>query len=156
MKIGELAAATSTPVETIRYYEREGLLAAPARSGGNYRMYGAPHVERLTFVRHCRALDMALDEIRSLLRFRDAPDENCAGVNTLLDQHIGHVAARIEELKALEQQLKKLRAQCRKAQAAANCGILGELAKRSAAQGANTVHAATHLAGTHRRAASAC
>ena len=152
MKIGELAAATSTPAETIRYYEREGLLAAPARSEGNYRVYGATHVERLTFVRHCRSLDMALDEIRSLLRFRDAPEENCVGVNDLLDQHISHVVTRIVELHALEKQLKKLRARCRKAEAAANCGILEELAMKATAWPAPTQRVTMHVGRTHRRA----
>ena len=76
MRIGDLAQATLCPVETIRYYEREGLLPAPARSGGNYRLYGTQHVERLRFIRNCRSLDMTHDEIRTLLAFRDGPEEN--------------------------------------------------------------------------------
>ena len=71
MKIGELATATQTPVDTIRYYEREGLLPAAPRSSGNYRLYRTEHVERLGFIRHCRSLDMTLREIRVLLRFKD-------------------------------------------------------------------------------------
>ena len=67
LKIGELAKRTGCPVETIRYYEREALLAAPRRSEGNYRLYDDAHAERLQFIRHCRSLDMTLDEIRSLL-----------------------------------------------------------------------------------------
>ena len=98
LKIGELAVRASCPVETIRYYEREALLPAPVRSNGNYRLYGKAHVERLSFIRHCRSLDMTLEEIRTLLRFRDSPQENCDGANQLLDQHIGHVAARIADL----------------------------------------------------------
>ena len=66
MKIGILAEATGTPVETIRFYEREGLLPPPARAENNYRMYLPVHVERLAFVRQCRNLDMTLDEIRAL------------------------------------------------------------------------------------------
>lgn len=127
LKIGELAKRTGALVETIRYYEREGLLPAAARSDGNYRLYGTPHLERLQFIRHCRSLDMTLDEIRSLLRFRDAPEENCGAVNDLLDKHIGHVATRIVELQALEKQLKTLRGLCRRAQAAKDCGILQNL-----------------------------
>ena len=73
MKIGELAKAAHTQVETIRYYEREGLLPETARTDGNYRMYAEEHVDRLSFIRHCRGLDMTLDEIRVLLRFKDAP-----------------------------------------------------------------------------------
>lgn len=131
LKIGELAERTDCQVETIRYYEKEGLLPAPARSEGNYRLYGDMHIDRLTFIRHCRSLDMTLDEIRTLLQFRDAPGQNCGEVNALLDAHIGHVAARIAELKALEKQLKKLRCLCNQAQAAKECGILNELANEA-------------------------
>lgn len=129
MKIGELARVTGTPVETIRYYEREGLLAAPPRTEGNFRIYDESHVERLSFIRHCRSLDMSLDEIRILLRFKDAPGANCGDVNTLLDAHIVHVAARIRELRVLERQLKSLREQCPQARDAAHCGILHELSQ---------------------------
>ena len=131
MKIGELAKATHTQVETIRYYEREGLLPETARTEGNYRVYDSTHVDRLSFIRHCRGLDMTLDEIRVLLRFKDSPHENCAQVNDLLDEHIGHVAARIKELRALERQLKSLRENCRESQQASQCGILTELSSVS-------------------------
>lgn len=128
LKIGELAKQTGSQVETIRYYEREGLLPAPVRSEGNYRLYGAAHVERLQFIRHCRSLDMTLNEIRSLLSFRDAPEASCAAVNDLLDTHIEHVATRICELQALQKQLEALRNTCHSAQAARDCEILQTLA----------------------------
>lgn len=128
MKIGELAGRTNTPVETIRYYEREGLLPPPARTAGNYRIYSDSHVERLQMIRHCRSLDMTLDEIRRLLQFCDSPEENCGEVTVLLDEHIGHVATRIAELKGLQKKLKSLRDQCHEAQAAKDCGILQTLA----------------------------
>ncbi len=127
MKIGELAALTNTKVETIRFYERENLLAEPGRSEGNYRIYDETHAERLSFIRHCRGLDMTLDEIRVLLRFKDTPTENCLEVNELLDEHIGHVAERIKELRQLERQLKSLREACLGGQEAQHCGILNEL-----------------------------
>ncbi|NMG32200.1 Cd(II)/Pb(II)-responsive transcriptional regulator [Aromatoleum evansii] len=146
MRIGELGRVTCTQIETIRYYEREGLLAAPARTEGNFRIYDDTHVERLSFIRHCRSLDMALDEIRILLRFKDAPTENCGDVNTLLDAHIGHVAARIRELRALEGQLKSLRDRCHEAQDAAHCGILNELSQPSR-QGAT--NGGGHVHGVH-------
>jgi len=128
LKIGELAKRTGSQVETIRYYEQEGLLPAPARSEANYRLYGPTHIERLQFIRHCRSLDMTLDEIRSLLMFRDAPEENCGEVNALLDKHIGHVVARISELQALQKQLKALRSLCQSTQAVKDCKILQSLA----------------------------
>ncbi len=113
MKIGELAKAAGTQTETIRYYEKEGLLPNSSRTGSNYRIYDRQHVERLLFIRRCRTLDMTLNEIRSLLRFNDAQEDNCHEVNALLDEHIKHVASRIRELKKLEKQLKELRKHCR-------------------------------------------
>ena len=131
MKIGELAKDTHCQVETIRYYEREGLLPETVRTEGNYRVYGSEHVDRLSFIRHCRGLDMTLAEIRVLLRFKDSPLENCAEVNDLLDEHISHVAARIKDLNVLERQLKTLRENCRESQQASQCGILSELSSTS-------------------------
>jgi Cd(II)/Pb(II)-responsive transcriptional regulator len=146
MKIGELASASNTPVETIRYYEREGLLPTTARTGGNYRVYGPAHAQRLQFVRHCRSLDMTLQEIRALLAFKDAPQDNCAEVNALLDAHIGHVAQRMRELRQLEKQLKALRAQCQGVQDAAHCGILQGL---SSGEGMPGGMAGGHVHGSH-------
>jgi Cd(II)/Pb(II)-responsive transcriptional regulator len=131
MKIGELAKATGTQAETIRFYEAEGLLPEPGRTESNYRVYGQAHVGRLAFIRHCRSLDMTLDEIKTLLRFKDAPEQNCEEVNELLDEHIGHVAARIKELKHLQTELKALRQQCGAARDAGACGILAGLEQAS-------------------------
>jgi Cd(II)/Pb(II)-responsive transcriptional regulator len=150
MKIGELAAASDTVVETIRYYEREGLLPEPARTESNYRTYGDEHLARLQFIRYCRSLDMSLDEIRVLLRFKDSPHEKCGDVNAVLDEHIGHVSRRIRELRALEKELRELRAQCQEAREAQDCGILERLARAS-----NTpkkAPAGPHLKGVHRAA----
>lgn len=148
MKIGDLARGADCPVETIRYYEREGLLPAPARSDGNYRLYGAMHLDRLQFIRNCRSLDMTLEEIRSLLRFRDAPEDNCGAVNILLDDHIEHVATRIAELQQLEKQLKALRTQCRKVRATKDCGILSGLESDKIAKPVSGNGA--HVRRTHR------
>ena len=150
MKIGELAEVTGTPIETIRFYEREGLLPEPGRSGGNYRIYEEEHVARLSFIRHCRALDMNLDEVRVLLRFKDAPQAECGEVNALLDEHIGHVATRIRELRQLEKQLKVLREQCSGVHEAAHCGILNELVEASALPRAGR-RGAQHVAASHAR-----
>ncbi|MBF7144205.1 MULTISPECIES: Cd(II)/Pb(II)-responsive transcriptional regulator [Pseudomonas] len=127
MKIGTLAKATDCQVETIRYYERERLLPAPARTEGNYREYTQAHVERLTFIRNCRTLDMTLDEIRALLALRDNASAPCESVNTLVDEHINHVRARINGLLALEAQLVGLRERCQVSDTTAQCGILERL-----------------------------
>ena len=147
MRIGNLAEATGTPVETIRFYERERLIPAAQRADNNYRQYTAAHAERLGFIRHCRNLDMTLDEIRSLLRLRDSPAQDCGEVNSLLDEHIGHVAQRIRELRALEKDLKVLRARCSSPQAIDECGILNQL-DSSAAQ-APRVSPHRHIRGAH-------
>ena len=70
MKIGELASATGVQIPTIRFYEQEGCYRR-RRAGGNYRCYDESHVQRLAFVRHCRSLDMNLDDVRVLLKFKD-------------------------------------------------------------------------------------
>lgn len=146
MKIGELAAATATAVETVRFYEREGLVPAPRRSDANYRIYDDSHVQRLQFIRHCRSLDMALDEVRMLLRYKDAPEQDCGAVNQLLDEHVGHVAQRIQELRALQKQLVALRSQCQTASAAADCGILKDLDEPVRADASSSQQ---HVLGTH-------
>ena len=149
LKIGDLAREAQCPAETIRYYEREGLLPEPTRTAGNYRVYGRTHIERLGFIRNCRSLDMTLDEIRELLRVRDVPQENCGAAHRLLDDHIAHVALRIQELQRLERQLKALRRQCGQAGADKECGILDGLGRRASA-GAGGKRPAAHVRGTHR------
>lgn len=124
LRIGELAAACGCRAETVRYYEKEGLLSAPARSDGNYRLYGPEQIDRLTFIRHCRSLDMTLEEVRRLLHFGDAPEESCEEVNALLDTHIAQIAARMKQLEELQAQLAGLRALCNENRAARHCGIL--------------------------------
>ena len=146
MKIGELSRLTGTPVETLRFYEREGLLPEAPRTASNYRVYGADHAERVAFIRHCRSLDMALSEIRTLLRFRESPQDDCAGVNGLLDEHIGHVSRRIAELRELETQLHALRQQCSDPASAHGCGILKELADGAVTVGAK---GRPHVRGSH-------
>ena len=131
IKIGALAKHTETTVETIRYYEKEGLLPESARSEGNYRLYNEDHIERLQFIRHCRTLDMTLEEVRILLQFRDRPYEDCGNVNELLDDHIRAVEVRMEELTQLKQHLTILRQKCSNTAPTASCGILRALGDRS-------------------------
>ena len=152
MKIGELAQAAGTQPETIRYYERQGLLPEPMRTDGNYRMYDGAHIHRLAFIRHCRCLDMGLDEIRALLAFKDAPLADCGGVDNVLNAHIEHVVTRIRELKALEKELRGLRQQCAEGHVVSECGILSGLDKAARHHDhAHKGHAhEAHVAGTHR------
>ncbi len=127
MKIGELARRTDCTVETIRYYEREGLLPEPQRSEGNYRQYGERHVEQLVFIRNCRLLDMTHNEIRELLQLRRRPEASCGDVNGLIEAHIEHVGERIAALNQLQQQLLELRQQCHDDNDVDHCGIIAQL-----------------------------
>ena len=128
MKIGELAQIAKCTVETVRYYEKVGLLPAPARTAANFRRYGPDHIERLRFIRNCRALDMSHDEIRSLLELVDRPAEKCGSINAVFDKHIAHVEERMRELLNLKQQMTVLRERCHAEQTIGDCGILQGLA----------------------------
>lgn len=128
MKIGELATLAQCTVETVRYYEKEGLLPAPGRTAGNFRVYGPEHIERLRFIRNCRTLDMSHEEIRALLLLTDQPADDCGAINDVFDQHIAHVDERIQELAQLKSQLSSLRQRCQTEQAVDSCGILQGLA----------------------------
>jgi Cd(II)/Pb(II)-responsive transcriptional regulator len=134
MRIKELARATGVESDTIRFYEKQGLLPAPARSTNGYRDYGAPQLERLAFIRHCRALDMPLNDVRRLVDFVDAPASHCDDVNGLVDAQLVRVRARLASMAALERQLVALRARCSGEHTQGQaCGILQELV--SAAHG---------------------
>jgi Cd(II)/Pb(II)-responsive transcriptional regulator len=133
MQIKQLASATGVDIETIRYYEKQGLLPEPARKENGYRDYDTTHLERLSFIRHCRALEMSLSQVAVLLGFVDQPGEDCEDVNLLVDQQLAKVRARLQSMKALEKQLLQLRARCTEERGAHACGILTELV--SAAHG---------------------
>ena len=127
MRIGELASQAGVDVQTIRYYEREGLLEAPARTRAGYRAYGPAHLERLNFVRHCRSLDMPLAEIKRLIELSTEKSISCDEVNAMVRTHLGRVQAKRKSLEALEKQLAALNAQCASGHRVADCGILEEL-----------------------------
>ncbi|GAB3486225.1 Cd(II)/Pb(II)-responsive transcriptional regulator [Azotobacter salinestris] len=127
MRIGELAQATGVDTETIRYYEKAGLFPALARGNNGYRIYGAEHLERLAFVRHCRALDIPLAEIKRLLDFVLHPEADCTDVDRLIETQLERVRARLASLQVLERQLSALRGRCSERRQAGDCGILREL-----------------------------
>jgi Cd(II)/Pb(II)-responsive transcriptional regulator len=127
MRIGELAQRAGVDVQTVRYYEREGLLAAPSRTASGYRAYGPQHLERLNFVRHCRSLDMPLAEIKRLIDVSRDSGVSCDQVNALVRTHLERVQTKRKALQALESQLEVLSAQCASGHRVADCGILEEL-----------------------------
>ncbi len=154
--IGALARDTDCPPETIRYYERAGLLPPAARTAGNYRLYGPAHLERLVFIRNCRALDMTLDEIKQLLRFRDVPRSECGAAHALIDEHIAHIGERIAELEQLQSQLQVARRQCQAAGEAKKCAILDRLEQKPpGSPSPQSKKAKAHIRGAHGPASAA-
>ena len=127
LSIGELARRTGTKVPTIRYYEEAGLLPPPARTIGNQRRYTAAHLERLTFVRHARALGFELEAIRELLSLSDHPDQSCTHVDEIARRHRDDIETRIRQLKALRRELDRMIKACSGGKVA-ECRIMGVLA----------------------------
>lgn len=128
MRIKELSEATGVPADTIRHYEKAGLLPSPPRGDNNYRRYGEADAQRLRFIRNCRALDMSLHEVRVLLAYLDAPQPDHEPVRAVVETHLAHVRERLAVLRQLEQQLTRLRQACDHAHPGELCGVLQVLA----------------------------
>src|SRR3546814_18599307 len=124
MKIGELSRATGTNIETIRYYERIGLLPAPDRTAANYRSYTGAHRSRLSFVRHSRELGFTIEEIRSLLDLSDDPARDCGEADRIATAHLEQVEAKIAQLTLLRDELARIVGRCR-GRIAADCRLNG-------------------------------
>lgn len=112
LTIGQLSKRTGCNIETIRYYEKIGLLPPPPRSEGGYRLYGEDHLKRLTFVRRSRELGFSLDEIRGLLRLVDGGNYTCAEVKEITLEHLDAVRRKIADLQTLERVLRDMVSQC--------------------------------------------
>ncbi|MGH7880186.1 MAG: MerR family transcriptional regulator [Steroidobacteraceae bacterium] len=110
--IGALAAQSAVNVETIRYYEKIGVMPKAARSAGGYRLYSAEHLKRLTFIRRGRELGFSLDELRELLRLVDGHAYTCAQVRTLTLEHVADIRRKIADLRRLERVLTVIATQC--------------------------------------------
>ena len=110
--IGALSGRTGVNIETIRYYERIGLLPLPPRTEGGHRLYSQEHLKRLSFIRQSRALGFTLDEIRVLLGLVDGGDYTCAEVQAMTLEHLGKVRRKIGHLKSMERVLEEMAAQC--------------------------------------------
>lgn len=143
MKIGDLARAGDASVESIRFYERAGLLPAADRTPNNYRRFSTRHVQRLVLIRRCRSMGMSLDEIRAIVAFdhqalRSAPSDlphpesvvgasDCGTINAVLDAHMDHLRQRMVELRGLLNELADLRQRCQSIGEPKDCGILQQL-----------------------------
>lgn len=111
-RIGEAARRSGVSPANIRFYEKENLLRPHGRGENSYRFYSNGDVHQLRFIRLCRAMDMSLDEVRRLLGLDLSNKADCRAAREALDEHLGHVHARLAELKALEKYLKDLRGRC--------------------------------------------
>lgn len=112
LTIGMLATVTAAKVETIRYYERIGLMPEPARSAGNYRTYGGAHVSRLRFIRRSRDLGFTIEQIRALLDLADQRDRDCEIVDAIAREHLLAIERKIADLNALSAELRALIDRC--------------------------------------------
>ncbi|OZG74085.1 Cd(II)/Pb(II)-responsive transcriptional regulator [Hahella sp. CCB-MM4] len=127
MRIGVLARKAKCDVETVRYYERIGLLDEPARLESGYRDYRQNHLDTLHFIRHCRALELPLKDIEMLLHYQSHPDLKCDEVNQSIDHHIESIEHKIASLMSLKNRLKTLRSRCDSEREAGQCCILQDL-----------------------------
>jgi Cu(I)-responsive transcriptional regulator len=144
MNTGELARAADTNAETIRYYERIGLLPAPPRTASNYRNYSAPHVSRLAFIRRSRDLGFSIDQIRTLLDLADQKKQSCKAVDTIAREHLTEVKRKLADLGALRRELESLIGQCRHG-TVAECRILEALAPDAGQGGASAALASSKV-----------
>ncbi len=130
MKIGELASATGTKVETVRFYEKSGLLPHPARTDANYRSYGSEHLQRLSFIRRARDLGFSLDEVRELLALSDHRDQPCGAVDRIASGHLAEVERKLADLERMRSELSRVIGSCRKG-TVGECRIIESLGPES-------------------------
>lgn len=145
LRIGDAAAQSGVSAANIRYYEKEGLIEPQARSDNSYRIYSDADVHRLRFIRLCRAMDMSLDEVRTLLALDLRRKADCDAACVALDAHLGHVRERLRELRTLEKDLIALRDCCDGTDA--QCHIIETLHARADRQPADPprTRAARHV-----------
>lgn len=128
MKIGDLAGATGVGIETIRYYERIGVLPVPDREGNGRRVYGAKDARRLSFVRHARDLGFDLKAVRTLLALQEQPEASCENASRIAASQLEAVESRIVRLLMLRDELSRMVAECQQG-AVAECRVIEALAQ---------------------------
>ncbi|WCP16139.1 HTH-type transcriptional regulator CueR (plasmid) [Sphingobium sp. AntQ-1] len=126
MKIGAIAKQTGLKIETIRFYEAEGLIEPPTRSGGNYRLYGQTHLDRLSFIKRSRDLGFTLDQVRDLLRLADNPRGSCEAVDSIVALHIDEIDRKLADLTALRSEVVRWGGDC-EATTIAECKVIDAL-----------------------------
>jgi DNA-binding transcriptional MerR regulator len=142
--IGDLAGQTGAKVETIRYYEKAGLMPPAARTAGNHRAYTQAHIDRLAFIRHGRELGFPLESVRTLLTMADDPAQSCTKVDAIARQHLAEVRSRIARLQALEVELSRMVQECGCGRVA-DCHVIEVLADQTHARCLSPKHHGTGL-----------
>ena len=132
--IGLLSKLTGANIETIRYYERVGLLSAPQRSPGGYRLYGPEQLKRLNFIRRARTLGFSIGEVRTLLRLADERRRPCAEVRVVAEAHLRDVRSRMADLRRMERALAMTVARCAEGRRGA-CPLIEVLHRNGLAAG---------------------
>lgn len=127
LSIGRLSRDADVKITTIRYYERIGLMDEPDRTEGGQRAYDERALERLRFIRHARALGFSVEAIRELITLSERPDQSCETVDAIARGHLGDVRRRIDQLRALERELKRMLKAC-EGGAVGDCRIMAVLA----------------------------
>ena len=130
LSIGALSKQTGCNIETIRYYEKAGLLPNPARSPAGYRRYGSADLKRLSFIRRARALGFSIEEVRTLLKLADERRRPCAEVRVVAGVHLKDVQAKIADLRAMERVLRETVAKCASGRSP-DCPLIESLSRKS-------------------------
>jgi Cu(I)-responsive transcriptional regulator len=133
LTIGKLSAATGVNIETIRYYERAGLMAPPRRTAGNYRSYGDTDISRLRFIKRTRDLGFSLEQVRALLSISGERERDCGMVDSIAIAHLAEVDRKIADLTALRRELAEAVARCEGGKTVAECRILEAFSPPTAA-----------------------
>jgi DNA-binding transcriptional MerR regulator len=129
LTIGQLGSATDTKIETIRYYEKIGLLPQPRRTSGNYRSYAIEHMQRLVFIRRARELGFSIGDVRELLKLAAHGEEPCREVDQLVARHLETTEKKIEALTRLRRELRDTLASC-KGGRIAECRVIQALSPK--------------------------
>ncbi|MBI4239172.1 MAG: heavy metal-responsive transcriptional regulator [Deltaproteobacteria bacterium] len=138
LTIGKVARLTAAGIETIRFYERQGLIPAPPRRDSGYRQYPSATIERVRFIKRAKDLGFTLAEIKELLDLSVGPKATCAAVKRKADEKINEVDAKITDLKRIKRALSRLTAQCRGKGPISECPILENLKSKESKGGVAT------------------
>ncbi len=125
--IGQLSKKADIPIDTIRYYEKVGVLDRIQRSENNYRVYTEQTLADLLFIKHCRELNISLSDIKTLKEMKTQPKQACTEIDNLVDKYLKEVSEKIERLLLLKESLIDLKQHCSTNRTVDECGILREL-----------------------------